>query len=284
MYSAISNFPAAIRPLGTITPKPTRTARARLARSASGLALACLLGGFGVMAGASTANAAIMDYMITLDQLNNSGVTGGGTLSFNDITNILMVDYTVTGLQDGVHPQHIHGLFDGSIGMPGGTAAPSQTPTIANDTDGDGIIEVLEAAPAYGDILLSLTNTPGAGDFPTTMGGTLHYQQSFNLADPNVFLPASIATGNVYSMADLFPLQDREIVIHGGFLAAGVGAGTPGEADGTAGYKAVLPVATGLIRQVAVPEPASFAVLLAGVVGLVAARRKHRGRTMMAAG
>ena len=37
----------------------------------------------------------------------------------------------------------------------------------------------------------------------------------------------------------------RELVIHGLTVPEGAGAGTPGEVDGTAGYKLVLPVASG---------------------------------------
>jgi hypothetical protein len=41
----------------------------------------------------------------------------------------------------------------------------------------------------------------------------------------------------------------RHIVIHGRSVGA-VGAGTPGEVDGTAGYKTVLPVLCGEITPV----------------------------------
>jgi hypothetical protein len=44
-------------------------------------------------------------------------------------------------------------------------------------------------------------------------------------------------------------LELREVVIHGLTVPA-VGAGTPGEVDGSAGYKVVLPVAGGEIHAV----------------------------------
>ena len=44
-------------------------------------------------------------------------------------------------------------------------------------------------------------------------------------------------------------LELREIVIHGLTVPA-VGSGTPGEVDGTAGYKVVVPVAGGEIHGV----------------------------------
>ena len=45
------------------------------------------------------------------------------------------------------------------------------------------------------------------------------------------------------------PLVKRHIVIHGMTVGA-VGAGTPGEVDGTAGYKTLLPVLCGEIESV----------------------------------
>ena len=50
------------------------------------------------------------------------------------------------------------------------------------------------------------------------------------------------------SKDDLLPLNLREIVLHGMTLQDGEGANS-GEADGTAGYKTVLPVACGQINM-----------------------------------
>jgi hypothetical protein len=47
----------------------------------------------------------------------------------------------------------------------------------------------------------------------------------------------------------IMPLGAKEIVLHGQTLAEGQGGGT-GEADGTAGFKAVLPVASGELSEI----------------------------------
>ena len=78
-----------------------------------------------------------------------------------------------------------------------------------------------------------------------------------------------------FSAADLLPLGLREIVLHGGFLAEGQGFG-PGEADGTAGYKTVLPVAAGVITAAPVPLPASVWLIAAALGGLGALRARRR--------
>jgi hypothetical protein len=56
-------------------------------------------------------------------------------------------------------------------------------------------------------------------------------------------------TVNLTGSEMALPLQMRHIVIHGRSVGA-VGAGTPGEVDGTAGYKTVLPVLCGEITPV----------------------------------
>ncbi len=49
---------------------------------------------------------------------------------------------------------------------------------------------------------------------------------------------------------DIVPLEAKEIVLHGLSVAEGSGRGTGGEVDGTGGYKAILPVASGELRKV----------------------------------
>ena len=56
--------------------------------------------------------------------------------------------------------------------------------------------------------------------------------------------------GTNMTAANLFPLDLREMVIHGLTVDGSAGAGTSGEIDGKAGYKLVLPVASGEIAAV----------------------------------
>lgn len=224
---------------------------------------------------ASTAptHAAHQFYNIDFQELNSSGVSGSGFLVYIPPANTLRVSYTVMGLDAGVHPQHIHGLLDAG---PGSMAGDSTTPTLANDSDMDGFLETVEGVPAYGDVLLTLFNMPGnPATLPVTdMSGVLAYDVTFDLSDPSIFLP-SPATGITYGMADLLPLEFREIVIHGADVAAGVGGGMF-EVDGTqaAGFVPLLPVAAAEITR-AVPEPTALSLLAIGAVALY--RRQRAG-------
>ncbi|MAY74292.1 MAG: hypothetical protein CMJ31_06120 [Phycisphaerae bacterium] len=193
--------------------------------------------------------------------LNGSGVSGTAEL-FLDGDN-LTVTVVATGLEaDMAHPMHIHGLVDDMDGSSG----DSTTPTIGADTDGDGFVELAEGLPSYGPVILPLTSPPGSGldGFPTAPGGVINFSQVYDLSDDSVF-------GDGFDSDNLFPLDFREIVIHGMTVPAGIGAGTDGEVDGTGGYLATLPVAAG--EFVLVPAPG--VVTIAGLGGALAFRRRR---------
>lgn len=197
-----------------------------------------------------------------LSQLNRSGVSGTALLELTGTS--LSVSISATGLEPGrPHAQHIHGRFDGA-----GTPVDSVEPTISNDTDGDGFVEVGEGLASYGAIILPLTS---GGGFPIAAAdGSLAFFETYDLSDPAVFAPG-------FSMADLFPLDLRAIVLHGLSVASGIGAGTPGEVNGSGGYLPPLPVATGEITPI--PAPSSL-LLAAGLLPWVWERKGtgSRGR------
>jgi hypothetical protein len=171
--------------------------------------------------------------------LNLSGVSGHATVARDGDHLTLSID--AEGLEPNqVHIQHIHGRRSAD-----GMALKSNTPPRSLDADGDGFVELAEGAPAYGPILLNATTPPDAGleGFPTAPDGKIRYEETFDLA-------AGEGLADGVTADQLFPLGLREMVIHGLSVDGSAGAGTPGEIDGTAGYKLVLPVASGEIEAV----------------------------------
>lgn len=233
-----------------------------------------------LIAGVSTsATAATTDYRADLIDLNGFGASGKVNLTLDDVAKTLAVRVQASGLDpDVTHVQHIHGVknADGSNGN-------SVTPTAAQDTDGDGFIELLEGAATYGPIILSLRDdtVPGLGGFPTAPGGEINFSYTYDL------LTTSAYSGS-FGIGDLLDLTDREIVIHGAFtnfalqddLGNGLGGGIFDDGNGNPtpadrNYNAGLPVLAGEIGVV--PLPATGLLLMAGLGGLGALRRFRKG-------
>jgi Ca2+-binding RTX toxin-like protein len=143
-----------------------------------------------------------------------------------------------------IHPQHIHGF-------PNGTNAT--IPTLTQDDDRDGFIELAEGAETYGPVLLSLTSPPGPAPtgFPKPGGTTFVFAQTYDLNDPRINNAAESQFGQTL---DDVSLAQRHIVLHGlstlaGHGSARIGQAADGEVNGEAGYKIVLPIAAGQIQE-----------------------------------
>lgn len=155
-----------------------------------------------------------------LSSLNNSGVSGEATITVEN--NTLTVNIWADGLEPNrVHPQHIHGFKDDKRN--------STCPSPSADTNGDGIVDLIEGLPSYGPVLLELYIP--VDEFPVAdADGKIHYERTFELGEVEFE-----EEGQVISYADLKPLQNRAIVLHGMTVN--------GE------YIATLPVACGQIMK-----------------------------------
>lgn len=123
------------------------------------------------------------EYRAVLSSLNNSGASGTATLWLEG--DKLTVTIEAMGLEaNKVHPQHIHGFTEDNRN--------STCPTMAADTNGDGLVDLVEGLPSYGPVLLTLTPLPTAD-----ASGRITYTQTFTVTK------------------DLLPLQNRAIVLHG---------------------------------------------------------------------
>ena len=182
-------------------------------------------------------------YVTDFTALNNSGVDGFAVLFLDEQAQTLRVHIRAEGLEPNrVHPQHIHGFPDDR---------DARSPTIREDADRDGFVELAEGLVQYGPVQLNLSLNPettaqnrGATAVFPTVGedGVLRYQETFRFERDG---PDAQAIFD-----DIVPLGAKEVVLHGLSVAEGSGRGTGGEVDGTGGYKAILPVASGELREV----------------------------------
>lgn len=152
-------------------------------------------------------------YTADLMALNDSGVMGTAELTL--VGNELTVKISASGLEDGVHPQHIHGFKENNKN--------AKCPPASADDDGDGFIELAEGLPFYGPVLLPLT------PFPVTDDGTIEFTQTYTVDDA------------------ITPLQNRAIVLHG--MTAELTQMVDGEIVVVNDYIATLPVACGTIKS-----------------------------------
>lgn len=267
---------------------------------------------------ASPAQATVEVYTTTFTPINAGAIPYVGTnapgldptataiLSYDNLAQTLNVQIQGTGFEPGFeHVAHIHGnLVDPTT--PGSGNLNSNTPTLAQDVDGDHFIELFEGLTTYGPILFDFMNIDSDKD------GNINYNMTFNLLAPDA--PYGLTNpldpnSAHYTIADLVgpnggELDLRELVIHGFDVPMGVGIDNPNQnpptddevnghstfypgPDGNEfGHTIVFPVASGeLVRSAAaVPEPSTWAMMLFGfgAAGVTIRRQKKAKATRTA--
>ncbi len=173
---------------------------------------------------------------------NGSGALGLAGVQIDREAATISVELWMTGLTpEQVHAAHIHGFADDS---------PSLLPNYRLDADRDGFVEDSEGAAVVGPVIQALTangsvsNAKTGVDFPQAdADGTLRLSETyrFDTSDP--------AQAAIFAELE-DRLAGREVQVHGLALPATEGEGTPGEVNGTAGYKETLPVANGILLPI----------------------------------
>ena len=159
---------------------------------------------------------ATQNFSTTFTQVNGQGASGSASLSLNPGATSLFVQIMATGLEaGGPHLAHIHGLFSN---VTTGTPVNSRTPTLAQDSDGDGFIELAEGLATYGPMIIDF------GNIDPDLDGTINFSRTIDLLQSSAFSKGYNRTDLLGS--DLKSLDLREIVIHGMSVAPGIGAAT----------------------------------------------------------
>lgn len=257
------------------------------------------------------ASAATTSYTGNLIPLNNSGISGTVNFTVDTSVNTLTANVNARGLSPNtLHPQHIHGSFAqagctqsapssspiAGACLDGDTAAESVVPSIEeDDIDGDGFLETVEGAPAYGPIILNLAdpNQPrGAlpGSFPMSDAeGNVDFTATYDLSATDLLFDS--LNEIEHEPGDLFPLDSRVYVIHG-VTVTNTDPAVPGDmfevqgptgpmGDGISEFVTLLPGAATELRLVQeqpapIPLPAAAWSLIAGLGGIGALRLRRR--------
>lgn len=181
----------------------------------------------------------------SLNSANNEGrpVTGTARFTVSEDDDTFTASIDASGLFPSVaHAQHIH--------------ASTACPTMADDANGDGFLDVTEGLPSYGAILVPLdgdlsAQATGADGFPVASAtGSIDYDQSADLSDILADLRATDpdTTDAVIKLGagGNLDLAGRHVVLHG----IDPSVQLPNTVASIAGLPSVatLPVACGTIR------------------------------------
>ena len=150
--------------------------------------------------------------------LNKVGLnpSASAQVTYNHDDDSLHVVIMGTGFEPGIpHVAHIHGNLVNPM-TTGSGALDSKTPTLAQDADGDGFIELFEGLTTYGPILFDFMN------IDADMNGTIDYDMTFNLRDPNApfgFINPLDPSQGKYGITDLVGLTFAFQLLVPGHLA-----------------------------------------------------------------
>jgi hypothetical protein len=149
---------------------------------------------------------------------------GHGFVQLEQRGTMLAVALRASGLDDGIHVAHIHGIRQ----------AENECPTLASDTDGNGLVDFAEGLPSYGPVQVTLSN--GMAD----RGPSLDYTRTYTHLDGGDGIP---------SLGDL---DQYAIVIHGVDLNGDGSATNPdvqGDGPDSDDHEITMPAICGTIEH-----------------------------------
>ena len=138
-------------------------------------------------------------YFVDLVPLNDPDVSGRVDFSFNDALTELTVTVAASGfVPETAHAQHVHGF----------PADESKNAVLPPQSayGNDGVLQVSEGAPFYGEIILPLAPFP-----MSDAAGNVAFSHTYT--DAEVALLTNFEAIN--TVADLMPIENKVYVIHG---------------------------------------------------------------------
>lgn len=249
----------------------------------------------GVAACALPATAGAVTYVADLAPARGLPPVGQVTVDFDPTANTIrfLVTAAAGSLEQGEHQLHLHANYLGnlSIGDPLTEQVEALPPAPTDDLDGDAVLEVFEAVPVIGESWWTIATVAAADD------GSLNYDSGLLAVGPGtIFGPDPVDVGspgvsgpeefdypfNVDNVGFYRSALERfdllAFDIHGANDPGGVGA-PQGEVDEFDGYEPLRPALGGAFGAAVVPEPASWAMMIAGFSLAGGAMRRSRARS-----
>jgi hypothetical protein len=183
-----------------------------------------------------------------LQQINHSGVRGTTTLTAGSDGGLTVVIHA-RGLVPGQpHAQHIHGTVGGGHFM---------CPSMADDTDGDGLLTNEEATGEYGQVYLTLTTRGDASAASGLAMDRMPVADSAGRIDyRRTFTPDQVPDGLLSHLSAVHVVQHGIDVNHNGrYDKAGAGVSTFAKNLGLAGVpeEATDPASCGMVTGAGAP-------------------------------
>lgn len=194
------------------------------------------------MVGTAAAQEAAETYRADLAPLNTetTGSEAGGTATLTISGDSLTIRLDATGTPlETMHLQHFHGFAEGD--------KASRCPTSAGDSNGDGIIDLIETEPVAGITMVPFHDDPAsmaiiADSYPTAdSNGAYTYTQNVSLQE------LEEAFGEEFPGQQL-DLDRRVIFLHG--VPEGTDLPATVQSLGDVPAHITLPIACGEIRRV----------------------------------
>lgn len=213
----------------------------KFSRASMVAALAVMLIGAGSAQAAGDSGHAGTVYVAHLTALNTN-VTGThttGEARFTVRNGDLVIDMKVTGAPpDVVHWQHIHGFKDGHA---------ASCATAADETDSDGILDVVETGKASGTTMVPLDNAPAAMDIVHGIYPKASANGSYTYHKVVPLKKLEAAFGKAFDGQKL-DLDHRVVYIHG--VASDTKLPSTVASLGSIPASVTLPIACGKIERV----------------------------------
>ncbi|WP_323122649.1 hypothetical protein [Burkholderia alba] len=182
------------------------------------------------------------NYVAHITSLNSSktGYNPSGTATFKIKGNNLVIHVKMDGTPPNIqHWEHFHGFPDG---------AEAQCPTAANDSNGDGFVDLMETGQSMGTTMVPFNDKPEVMNIPTDTYPKANAKGSYEYTKIVPLTTLQAKFGKTYEGQQI-DLDKRVFMVHGVPTSLTLPDSVGGQV-GSYGTHVTLPIACGKIEKV----------------------------------